>query len=157
MSREPYDPLWIKGGGHCNLELYPDYIRHLCKFIREMENMTTKIRLKRIRQTLELQTGSCCCAVSCDGCCCKVKCWRPKCPRPTCASCCSVRLKLPKCCKPRCPKCPTPRCCFSCPSISSCFTWKCCNCISCFQWRCSNCCSSCFQWRCCCERGTSNG
>ncbi|KAK6263354.1 hypothetical protein QUC31_009170 [Theobroma cacao] len=29
MAREPYEPLWIKGGGHCNLELYPDYIRHL--------------------------------------------------------------------------------------------------------------------------------
>ncbi|CAI9755323.1 unnamed protein product [Fraxinus pennsylvanica] len=31
LAREPYEPLWIKGGGHCNLELYPDYIRHLCK------------------------------------------------------------------------------------------------------------------------------
>ncbi|GJN39603.1 hypothetical protein PR202_gb28730 [Eleusine coracana subsp. coracana] len=29
LAREPYDPLWIKGGGHCNLELYPDFIRHL--------------------------------------------------------------------------------------------------------------------------------
>ncbi|KAA0053016.1 protein ABHD17B [Cucumis melo var. makuwa] len=36
MSREPYDPLWIKGGGHCNLELYPDYIRHLCNFLSWM-------------------------------------------------------------------------------------------------------------------------
>ncbi|XP_023005443.1 protein ABHD17B-like [Cucurbita maxima] len=154
-SREPYDPLWIKGGGHCNLELYPDYIRHLCKFIQEMENMTTKIRLKRIRQTLELQTRSCCCSGSCDGCCCRLKCCQPKCPRPSCTSCCSIRLKFPKC--PTCPKCSTPGCCFSCPSISSCFAWKCCNCTSCFQWRCSNCCSSCFQWRCCCERGSSNG
>ncbi|OMO93393.1 hypothetical protein COLO4_16938 [Corchorus olitorius] len=58
MAREPYEPLWIKGGGHCNLELYPDYIRHLCKFIYEMENMTTEIRLKKIRQTLRLPTRS---------------------------------------------------------------------------------------------------
>ncbi|KAF4391745.1 hypothetical protein F8388_017340 [Cannabis sativa] len=43
MAKDPYDPLWIKGGGHCNLELYPDYIRHLCKFIQEMENITTEI------------------------------------------------------------------------------------------------------------------
>ncbi|XVF52298.1 hypothetical protein PTKIN_Ptkin05aG0007700 [Pterospermum kingtungense] len=57
MAREPYEPLWIKGGGHCNLELYPDYIRHLCKFIYEMENMTTEIRLKRIRQSLRLPTS----------------------------------------------------------------------------------------------------
>ncbi|GFP94956.1 alpha/beta hydrolase domain-containing protein 17b [Phtheirospermum japonicum] len=41
LAREPYEPLWIKGGGHCNLELYPDYIAHLCTFVREMENMTT--------------------------------------------------------------------------------------------------------------------
>ncbi|KAH0646985.1 hypothetical protein KY285_034683 [Solanum tuberosum] len=33
MSRDPYEPLWIKGGGHCNLELYPDYIRHLCRWV----------------------------------------------------------------------------------------------------------------------------
>ncbi|RAL40351.1 hypothetical protein DM860_006421 [Cuscuta australis] len=52
MAREPYEPLWIKGGGHCNLELYPDYIRHLRHFIHEMENMTTEVRLTKIRQSL---------------------------------------------------------------------------------------------------------
>ncbi|KAE8661895.1 plastidial glycerol-phosphate acyltransferase [Hibiscus syriacus] len=32
MAREPYEPLWIKGGGHCNLELYPDYVGYMnCK------------------------------------------------------------------------------------------------------------------------------
>ncbi|CAL9080161.1 unnamed protein product [Musa acuminata var. zebrina] len=48
LAEEPYDPLWIKGGGHCNLELYPHYIRHLCKFIRNGEphdrNPAKKIR-----------------------------------------------------------------------------------------------------------------
>uniref|UniRef100_A0A803L667 Serine aminopeptidase S33 domain-containing protein n=1 Tax=Chenopodium quinoa TaxID=63459 RepID=A0A803L667_CHEQI len=53
-AREPYEPLWIKGGGHCNLELYPDYIRHLCRFVHEMENMTTQTRLKKIRDVLNL-------------------------------------------------------------------------------------------------------
>ncbi|KAH9605917.1 hypothetical protein KSS87_010242 [Heliosperma pusillum] len=53
-SREPYEPLWIKGGGHCNLELYPDYIRHLCRYVHEMENTNTEIRLKKIRQQLKL-------------------------------------------------------------------------------------------------------
>ncbi|KAL3619497.1 hypothetical protein CASFOL_037067 [Castilleja foliolosa] len=43
LPREPYEPLWIKGGGHCNLELYPDYISHLCTFVREMENITTDV------------------------------------------------------------------------------------------------------------------
>ncbi|KAL5656053.1 hypothetical protein ACJX0J_035372, partial [Zea mays] len=28
-----YSPLWLSGGGHCNLELYPDYIKHLKKFV----------------------------------------------------------------------------------------------------------------------------
>ncbi|XP_008778152.1 alpha/beta hydrolase domain-containing protein 17B-like [Phoenix dactylifera] len=77
LAREPYEPLWIKGGGHCNLELYPDYIRHLCKFIMEMENITTASRLKKIRQNLQLPrktsnastattttfTTNCCCQI----------------------------------------------------------------------------------------------
>jgi abhydrolase domain-containing protein 17 len=25
--------VWLSGGGHCNLELYPDYIKHLKKFV----------------------------------------------------------------------------------------------------------------------------
>ncbi|KAF9689614.1 hypothetical protein SADUNF_Sadunf01G0110700 [Salix dunnii] len=58
MAKEPYEPLWIKGGGHCNLELYPDYIRHLCRFIHEMENITTEIRLKKIRQNLRQKPRS---------------------------------------------------------------------------------------------------
>ncbi|KAH9306340.1 hypothetical protein KI387_010744 [Taxus chinensis] len=33
LCKEKYEPLWLKGGGHCNLELYPEYIRHLKKFI----------------------------------------------------------------------------------------------------------------------------
>uniref|UniRef100_A0A1D1Y995 Abhydrolase domain-containing protein FAM108B1 n=1 Tax=Anthurium amnicola TaxID=1678845 RepID=A0A1D1Y995_9ARAE len=53
LAREPYEPLWIKGGGHCNLELYPDYIRHLCRFVREMESITTATRLRKIRQVLQ--------------------------------------------------------------------------------------------------------
>ncbi|XP_044468372.1 alpha/beta hydrolase domain-containing protein 17B-like isoform X3 [Mangifera indica] len=33
LCKEKYDPLWISGGGHCNLELYPEFIRHLKKFV----------------------------------------------------------------------------------------------------------------------------
>ncbi|CAN1122668.1 Alpha/beta hydrolase domain-containing protein 17B [Linum perenne] len=33
LSKNKYEPLWISGGGHCNLELYPDFIRHLKKFV----------------------------------------------------------------------------------------------------------------------------
>lgn len=37
LCKEKYEPLWIKGGSHCNLELYPEYIKHLKKFITAME------------------------------------------------------------------------------------------------------------------------
>ena len=34
-----YEPLWVKGGHHCNLELYPEYIRHVKKFISFVEKL----------------------------------------------------------------------------------------------------------------------
>ncbi|XP_042503416.1 alpha/beta hydrolase domain-containing protein 17B-like isoform X2 [Macadamia integrifolia] len=42
LTKEKYDPLWVKGGGHCNLETYPEYIRHLRKFINAMERIDVK-------------------------------------------------------------------------------------------------------------------
>ncbi|KAF8378675.1 hypothetical protein HHK36_030024 [Tetracentron sinense] len=33
LSKEKYEPLWLNGGGHCNLELYPEFIKHLKKFV----------------------------------------------------------------------------------------------------------------------------
>ncbi|KAF5748900.1 hypothetical protein HS088_TW04G00861 [Tripterygium wilfordii] len=37
QCKEKYEPLWIKGGNHCNLELYLQYIKHLKKFITAIE------------------------------------------------------------------------------------------------------------------------
>ncbi|XP_052195729.1 uncharacterized protein LOC127803508 [Diospyros lotus] len=37
LCKEKYEPLWLKGGNHCDLELYPEYIRHLRKFISTVE------------------------------------------------------------------------------------------------------------------------
>uniref|UniRef100_A0A5B6Z3Y1 AB hydrolase-1 domain-containing protein n=1 Tax=Davidia involucrata TaxID=16924 RepID=A0A5B6Z3Y1_DAVIN len=37
LCKEKYEPLWIKGGNHCDLELYPEYIKHLKKFISAIE------------------------------------------------------------------------------------------------------------------------
>ncbi|CAN0901077.1 Alpha/beta hydrolase domain-containing protein 17B [Linum grandiflorum] len=39
LAKEKYEPLWVKGGGHCNLETYPEYIKHLRKFVNAMEKM----------------------------------------------------------------------------------------------------------------------
>ncbi|KAL3829542.1 hypothetical protein ACJIZ3_018344 [Penstemon smallii] len=41
LCKEKYEPLWIKGGNHCNLELYPDYIKHLKKFVATVERSTS--------------------------------------------------------------------------------------------------------------------
>ncbi|KAG5228649.1 alpha/beta hydrolase domain-containing protein [Salix suchowensis] len=156
MAKEPYEPLWIKGGGHCNLELYPDYIRHLCRFIHEMENITTEIRLKKIRQNLRQkprkETGS--------SKCCRFKLWRPKCPecfRPrcitcswsprcsSCVTCCWRAPRCPKCTRPGCPECPRPGCpkcprpgCPKCPrpGCPKCPRPSCCCRIRCLPWRC---------------------
>ncbi|XXG72780.1 hypothetical protein AAC387_Pa07g1798 [Persea americana] len=37
LCKEKYEPLWLNGGKHCDLELYPAYIRHLKKFISAIE------------------------------------------------------------------------------------------------------------------------
>lgn len=37
LCKEKYEPLWVKGGNHCDLELYPEFIKHLKKFILAVE------------------------------------------------------------------------------------------------------------------------
>ncbi|KAK9090269.1 hypothetical protein Sjap_023446 [Stephania japonica] len=37
LCKEKYEPLWVKGGNHCDLELHPEYISHLKKFIFTVE------------------------------------------------------------------------------------------------------------------------
>ncbi|KAJ6688270.1 AUTOPHAGY-RELATED 16 ISOFORM F [Salix koriyanagi] len=37
LCQEKYEPLWLKGGNHSNLEMYPEYLRHLKKFISTVE------------------------------------------------------------------------------------------------------------------------
>ncbi|KAJ4728580.1 alpha/beta hydrolase domain-containing protein 17C [Melia azedarach] len=131
MAREPYEPLWIKGGGHCNLELYPDYIRHLCRFIQEMENMNTKIRLKKIRQQLHLPTRSNTTRDTTNRCC-RFKCWRPRCPE--CPKSCCINCSW----KPKCLKCWIPSCVVNCcqwPNCSKCLRPCCCS-IRCCKWSC---------------------
>ncbi|KAK4360794.1 hypothetical protein RND71_019746 [Anisodus tanguticus] len=42
LCKEKYEPLWIKGGNHCDLELYPEYIRHLKKFVATIERFSSQ-------------------------------------------------------------------------------------------------------------------
>ncbi|CAD6267883.1 unnamed protein product [Miscanthus lutarioriparius] len=37
LCKEKYEPLWLRGGKHCDLELFPEYIQHLKKFFHTVE------------------------------------------------------------------------------------------------------------------------
>ncbi|KAK9715131.1 hypothetical protein RND81_06G145300 [Saponaria officinalis] len=50
LSKEKYEPLWVKGGLHCNLETYPEYIKHLRKFINSMEKLAITQPNKQLTQ-----------------------------------------------------------------------------------------------------------
>ncbi|KAE9605621.1 putative serine aminopeptidase, S33, alpha/Beta hydrolase [Lupinus albus] len=39
FCNEKYEPLWLNGGNHCNLELFPEYLSHLVKFISAIEKL----------------------------------------------------------------------------------------------------------------------
>lgn len=39
LCKEKYEPLWLKGGGHCDLETSPEYLPHLRKFISAIEKL----------------------------------------------------------------------------------------------------------------------
>ncbi|KAG7020186.1 Protein ABHD17C, partial [Cucurbita argyrosperma subsp. argyrosperma] len=39
LCKDKYEPLWLKGGSHCDLELYPQYLNHLRKFISAIQTL----------------------------------------------------------------------------------------------------------------------
>ncbi|GFZ19079.1 alpha/beta-Hydrolases superfamily protein [Actinidia rufa] len=51
LCKEKYEPLWLKGGNHCDLELYPEYIRHLKKFISTVEKPPSQRHTSSRRST----------------------------------------------------------------------------------------------------------
>lgn len=53
LCKEKYEPLWIKGGNHCDLELYPQYIKHLKKFISAIERSHLKTRSGQTKNLVE--------------------------------------------------------------------------------------------------------
>ena len=57
LAKEKYDPLWVKGGGHCNLETYPEYIKHLRKFINAMEKHTVAKPTKNLPPAPNITEG----------------------------------------------------------------------------------------------------
>ncbi|KAG6424219.1 hypothetical protein SASPL_114634 [Salvia splendens] len=63
LAREKYDPLWVKGAGHCNIETFPEYIKHLRKFVNAMEKLSfskrDKMQTDPSPASGELKTNKC--------------------------------------------------------------------------------------------------
>ncbi|XP_010550174.1 PREDICTED: protein ABHD17C [Tarenaya hassleriana] len=53
LCKEKYEPLWIKGGNHCDLEHYPEYIKHLKKFISTVERFSSRDRSRLSSSALD--------------------------------------------------------------------------------------------------------
>ncbi|XP_061351270.1 uncharacterized protein LOC133296323 isoform X1 [Gastrolobium bilobum] len=59
LCQQKYEPLWLKGGNHCNLELYPEYLRHLRKFISTVEKPPSqRVSFRRSIDRVEQSRGS---------------------------------------------------------------------------------------------------
>ncbi|RDY04342.1 Protein ABHD17B, partial [Mucuna pruriens] len=59
LCQQKYEPLWLKGGNHCNLELYPEYLRHLRKFISSVEKPPSqRVSFRRSIDRVEQSRGS---------------------------------------------------------------------------------------------------
>lgn len=39
LCKEKYEPLWLTGGNHCNLHVFPEFFRHLKKFKLAIERL----------------------------------------------------------------------------------------------------------------------
>ncbi|KAJ8567161.1 hypothetical protein K7X08_019369 [Anisodus acutangulus] len=50
LSKQKYEPLWVEAGNHCDLELFPEYIKHLKKFISAIEksNVSSALIMSQI-------------------------------------------------------------------------------------------------------------
>ncbi|CAH2044889.1 unnamed protein product [Thlaspi arvense] len=60
LCKEKYEPLWIKGGNHCDLELYPQYIKHLKKFVSAIEKSPhlrsgTVLQIEKARSSTDVR------------------------------------------------------------------------------------------------------
>lgn len=59
LCNEKFEPLWLKGGNHCNLELYPEYLTHLRKFISAVEKLP-RVQTVEEQKTDQLNPSSSC-------------------------------------------------------------------------------------------------
>lgn len=55
LSQHKYEPLWIEGGDHSNLEYFPVFVRHLKKFLSAIKKMPAE---NGVAQTVNSPTES---------------------------------------------------------------------------------------------------
>lgn len=48
LCKEKFEPLWLNGGGHCNLEFYPEFLKHLKKFVLTIGKSTAGTKKEAI-------------------------------------------------------------------------------------------------------------
>ncbi|CAM8896935.1 unnamed protein product [Rhodiola kirilowii] len=48
LCKEKFEPLWVQGGNHGDLELFPEYIKHLKKFISIIEKPPSQRHSSRV-------------------------------------------------------------------------------------------------------------
>ncbi|KAL4652078.1 uncharacterized protein LOC142613086 [Castanea sativa] len=64
LCKEKYEPLWLSGGGHSNLELYPEFIKHLKKYVQTISkskattNGSKKPTVESDNQSKASETGT---------------------------------------------------------------------------------------------------
>ncbi|XP_078434170.1 uncharacterized protein LOC144705399 [Wolffia australiana] len=58
LCKNKYDPLWLKGGHHCDLELFPEYIRHLKRFVAAVEKRPQTPRRRSSGSTASTATAA---------------------------------------------------------------------------------------------------
>ncbi|URE41544.1 Autophagy protein 16 (ATG16) [Musa troglodytarum] len=55
LCNEKYEPLWLKGGKHCDLELFPEYLTHAKKFISTVEKSPSqRSTWRKVQNSLNL-------------------------------------------------------------------------------------------------------
>ncbi|CAN4124656.1 unnamed protein product [Withania somnifera] len=52
LSKMKYEPLWVNGGNHCDLQLFPEFFTHLKKFITSLEKQSDSCRNVKLEESI---------------------------------------------------------------------------------------------------------
>ncbi|CAI0456533.1 unnamed protein product [Linum tenue] len=60
LSKEKYEPLWLKGGNHCDLEHHPEYISEKLEKLKNQSNYAEKLRVSFDQVERSRRSVDCC-------------------------------------------------------------------------------------------------